>query len=548
MALPSLPGVPPIPSQAAPPPVVAAPAPAAAAPTDPAAPAQPPGPDPGRRAFFRSFGRQAFTTAAQVVGMTQAVSQATTNVAVNLAGLAVDPQGTAQRLGVTPAPSAVGANPATPAAGTSATPGQLPAPARPATPAGPPAQHKSPYRLSGDVLYLLDQRGLPEKLDEQVCRRASDVAFYLRVMAVRGGPLMAQLSAYGLALTAKEFAPRAYHARQAEWKRCCRALVAARPGSRMIRFAIDRMSAIHDTFGPDADPVEVANRLRREADSLAMEAQLDHATIARHLAARLPNPDGRPLQLLVHGAPGTSTGGHIGTALNAIALLAQDERRIKVWITETRPYLEGARLATWELGPTGVETIVLPDLAVGYLLDHETVDAVLLGAEWIAANGDTSNVAGSRVVAEMAAVGRRGSVPVYVAAPITTYDPAMADGDALPGELRPARELTQHLAGWKPERPVGLVPALDVIPVGRITAFVTEGGFVEPDPAALGAALAARTARRTPVGPPFVAASDEPAAAADDHGDGYFDDSDDPGPILEPDPDEQTTLGGSTPA
>ena len=192
------------------------------------------------------------------------------------------------------------------------------------------------------MLYLLDQRGLPDRLDEQVCRRGSDVAFYLRVMAVRGGPLMGQLAAYGLALTAREFVARTWHARQAEWKRVCRALVAARTGSRMLRFAIERMTALHDTFGPDADPLEVAaaaaSRGGHAGHGIAAGPRHDRAH-ARGAAAA-PGRTGR-CTLLVHGAPGTSTGGHIGTGLNAIALIAQEDVPVKVWVTETRPVPRG---------------------------------------------------------------------------------------------------------------------------------------------------------------------------------------------------------------
>jgi len=458
-------------------------------------------PDPGRRAFFKSFSRQAFNAAAQVVGVTNAVTKATTNVAVGVVGLAVNPDAAAEKLAAAPVQ-----------------PGRLPAPPAGAadTPGGQIARHKNPYRLMGDQLFLLDQRGLPDRLDEQVCRRGSDVAFYMRVMAVRGGPLMGQLAAYGLALTAREFTGRTWHARQAEWKRVCRALIAARPASRMLRFAVDRMTAIHATYGPDADPVTVADELRKQADALAMESQLDHATIARTLASLLPRPAGRPLQLLVHGAPGTSTGGYIGTGLNAIALVAQESVPIKVWVTETRPYFEGARLATWELAPTGADVTVLPDSAVGYLLDHETIDAVILGAEWIAANGDTSAIIGSRVVAELAALARRGPVPVFVAAPATTIDPAMADGDAMPSEMRPGRDIMAHLSGWKVERPNGYLPTADVVPAARITTLVTEQGAIAPEPAALAAALAARTARRAVVGPAYQPPAPVTASAADD--------------------------------
>lgn len=430
--------------------------------------------------------------------MANAVSSATTNVAVGVVGLAMDPEAAAERIAA-PAPTP------TPAAA-------------PAEVVRAPVGHRSPYRLEGDVLHLLDQRGLPDRLDEQICRRGSDVAFYLRVMAVRGGPIVGQLAAYGLAMTAKEFAVRTWPARQAEWKRVCRALMAARTGNRMLRFAIDRMSAVHDQFGPDTDPLVVAAAVRAEADALTTEAQLDHAATARTIAELLPRPDDRPLTLLVHGAPGTSTGGHIGTALTAIALLAQEERRIKVYVTETRPYLEGARLATWELGPTGVETVVIPDAAVGYVLDTLPVDAILLGADWIAANGDTSNTAGSRVIAEVAASARRGPVPVYVAAPATTIDPAMATGEGIPIELRPAREIVTHVTGWKPERPSALLPLQDVIPAARITAIVTELGALVPERDALLEAARTRAARRAPIAPAYVPPAPAPAGNAPDDG------------------------------
>lgn len=432
--------------------------------------------------------------------MANAVSQATTNVAVGVVGLAVDPEAAAERI----------LAPAAPEAATAADP-DVPVPAETAR---GPIGYRSPYRLDGDTLYLLDQRGLPDRLDEQICRRGSDVAFYLRVMAVRGGPIVGQLAAYGLAMTAKEFTARSWHARQAEWKRVCRALLAARTGNRMLRFALDRMTAIHDQYGPDADPLAVAATVRAEADTLTIEAQIDHATIARLLGELLPSPADRPLTLLVHGAPGTSTGGHIGTALNAIALLAQEELRIKVYVTETRPYLEGARLATWELGPTGVEIVVIPDAAVGYVLDTLPVDAVLLGADWIAANGDTSNTAGSRVIAEVAANARPGRVPVYVAAPATMIDPGMASGEGIPIELRPAREIVTHITGWKPERPSALLPSQDIIPARLITAIVTELGPLAPERETLLDAAHTRAARRTVPGPAYVAPPAAPAGSA----------------------------------
>ncbi len=156
----------------------------------------------------------------------------------------------------------------------------------------------------------------------------------------------------------------------------------------------------------------------------------------------LPRPEGRPLQVLIHGDPGALSAGLVGTAINGLDAACRRGPGVRVWVTETRPYLEGARLATWELANAGIEHTLLRRLGASRaLLEAETIDAVLLGAEWIAANGDTANVVGSRAVAELAATAPGGPLPVYVCTPITTFDPTMPDGAAIPRDLRPAREL-----------------------------------------------------------------------------------------------------------
>lgn len=463
----------------------------ASVPAAPASPA-PAGYDAGRRRFFRSFGRQTFDAAAQVVGIAGAVQGATTNIAVNVVGLVADPDGAARRIATDAPPGAP--------AGSVAAAGGRPVPAA-AGASDAPVAHRSPYRMDGDALILLDQRALPGALEEQIVRRGADVAYYARIHALAGGALLAQVAAYGIALTAKEVASRSYAARRAEHVRVTRAIAAARPSARMVRVAIARMSSVHDSFGPDDDPLAIAAALRREADRFAMDGQLDHATIARTVAARLPRPEDRPLGVLVHGAPGTSTGGHVGTALNALALVAQEERPLAVWVTEGRPQLTGARLATWELLAHGIDPVVVPDAAVGYLLDTQAVDVVLMGAEWIAADGSTGNTVGSRVVAEMAAAARRGPVPVWVTAPVETIDPGTDDPATIPAEVRHAREALTYVAGWRPARPNALVPTIDVVPAARIAAIVTEQGVHRADAAELAAALAARIARR-PAAPP----------------------------------------------
>jgi methylthioribose-1-phosphate isomerase len=279
----------------------------------------------------------------------------------------------------------------------------------------------------------------------------------------------------------------------------------------MPRWVIERMTATWEGASPEATGEAVADAMRREADAIAADAQLDHATIAHAVVDLLPIPDDRPLQLLVHGDPGAMTHGGVSTGIGAITMIATAGRKVRVWVTETRPYLEGARLAAWELSLAGVDYTILPDSAVGYLLEHEKIDAVLLGAEWIAANGDTANVIGSRAVAELAAIAPRDDapVPVYVCAPATTIDPQTQDGRAIPVELRPGRDLSTYLTGFRTDRITALNPATDVVPATRISAIVTEEGVLRaPFPEALAAAHAARESRRPP---PQAVAS--PAAA-----------------------------------
>jgi len=173
--------------------------------------------DTGRRQIFRLIGKQAIQTVTQVAGVATAVSQMPTNAAAGLMGLGLgNPRQNAEGMGAGPAPL----RPAGPAPSTANAP------------------YRSPYRVDGDVLYLVDQRRLPEVLEEQACRRGSDIAFYLRAAAARGGPLMAQLAAYGLAMTARESADRSALQRDSELRRVTRAIALSRPGSRMLDWSL----------------------------------------------------------------------------------------------------------------------------------------------------------------------------------------------------------------------------------------------------------------------------------------------------------------------
>lgn len=424
---------------------------------------------------------------AQVAGMASAVSQMPVNALTGLAELA------------SPQP-----------------PARLP-PSRPVSTATADAPYRSPYRVTEDAIHLLDQRKLPDAAEEQLCRRGSDVAFYLRVGAARGGPLMAQLAAYGLAFSAHDMRDRPPEARRAELRRVGRALIGARVGSRMLRWAVERAWALAEGLPETADGAEVAALLRTDADARAADADLDHALIARLLEGVLPRPEGRALEVLVHGDPGALTNGLVGPAFAALANRVAAGGAVRVWVTETRPQSEGARLASWELANLGFDHSVLPDAAVGALLEREPIDAVLLGADWVAANGDVAGVIGSRVVAGMAATASGGRVPVYVSSPITTFDATTPDGRAIPIDDRPGRELQTYATGTRLARAKAWNPGMDVMPGAWVDSIVTEMGVFAPtDTVGLTSAFDEREGRRPIEAHPVIEApASAPTGTAD---------------------------------
>jgi len=248
------------------------------------------------------------------------------------------------------------------------------------------------------------------------------------------------------------------------------------------------------------DGPAVAAALRAEAEAIIGEATLDHARLTRLGADLLPQPEGRPLRILTHCNTGPLAGGQIGTALGVVQALAADGRDVHVYVDETRPWLQGARLTAWELGHAGVPYTLLADAAAGWLLARGEVDAVLVGADRIAANGDTANKVGTYPLAVLAA---RHGVPFHVVAPTATLDADAADGAAIPVEMRSAAEVTSF-AGRRvaPAGAAALNPSFDVTPAELVTAIVTELGVLRaPYGPAIAAAIAEREARR-PAPPP----------------------------------------------
>lgn len=450
-----------------------------------------PGPDEqvdlGRRRFFRQLAADAFQAAATVVGAANAIQQ----TSIQTASAILDPASA-----VSYAPGTGGP------AGGDAVEAANPLP-------GSARGFRTAFRMEDDQLVLVDQRLLPGQLSEWTCRSAPEVAFAIREMVVRGAPAIGQAAAYGLALTARRVVDARPFARRATISAGANALRHARPTAVNLAWAVDRMLARMVAVGDvDADGAAIADALRAEADAICFEATRDHELLAEHGLALLPQPTDRPIRVLTHCNTGPLACGQFGTALGVVQAAVHAGLAIHVHIDETRPYLQGARLTAWELEQAGVPYTIIPDGAAGALLASGEIEAVLVGADRVAANGDTANKIGTYPLAVMAA---RHRVPFYVCAPLSSVDLDTADGGSIPIEERSADEVLE-IRGIRiaPPGATAWNPAFDVTPAELISAIVTEEGALQaPFAPALTAAHDAKAARAV-APPPFAGFAADP--------------------------------------
>jgi methylthioribose-1-phosphate isomerase len=425
--------------------------------------------DAGRRRFFRQFAGELFQSAATVVGAAQVLQRASAEAASAI----LDPDS----LGGTPPGGAAGGMGA-------------------AAAASAPTGFRTPFRESPGVLHLIDQRKLPDALVEVDCKSAAEVSFAIREMTIRGAPAIGQAAAIGLALTASKARTMKPYARRATLRGAANGLINARPTAVNLRWAVERLMARYFAIGDlSEDGDAIADAMRAEADAIVFEATEDHGRLATFGLAALDFPADRPMHILTHCNTGPLACGQFGTALGVIQAAHQAERSIHVWVDETRPYLQGARLTAWELAQAGVPHTLLPDVAAGHLMARGEVDAIIVGADRIAANGDTANKVGTYTLAVLAA---RHGIPFYVAAPISTVDLATPDGSAIPIEERKADEvlLVRGVRIAPPDTDVRN-PSFDVTPAELISGIITDEGVVAaPYDNGLAAAVASREARR----------------------------------------------------
>jgi methylthioribose-1-phosphate isomerase len=345
------------------------------------------------------------------------------------------------------------------------------------------------------ALLVIDQRRLPHELVEVEVRSAGDAAAAIRDMVVRGAPAIGQVAAIGYAFSARAATESRPEVRQAILRGAASQLIAARPTAVNLRWAVDRLTNRYaELEARRTDGAAIAQALRMAADRIVFETTTDHGRLAEHGLAALPVPDGRPLRILTHCNTGPLACGQFGTALGIVQAAHHAGRAVHVWVDETRPYLQGARLTAWELAQARVPHALIADGAAGHFIARGEVDVILVGADRIAANGDTANKIGTYPLAVLAS---RHDVPFLVAAPLSSVDLGTPDGVAIPIEERSPEEVTD-LRGLRiaPPGTPARNPAFDVTPAELISAIVTEEGvLVTPFEPALWAAVERRAAR-----------------------------------------------------
>src|SRR5712691_11184600 len=319
---------------------------------------------------------------------------------------------------------------------------------------------------------IIDQRALPEAEITRDLESAESVADAIRQLQVRGAPLIGIAAAMGLVTGMGEHRTAARADFLSRLKSLADMLNASRPTAVNLRWALDRMVRVAEaTTGEGADLWE---RLRVEATAIWEEDRAMCRKIGEHGLTLLS--DGA--NVLTHCNTGALATGGIGTALAPIYLAHERGRRVHVYVDETRPLLQGARLTMWELGHAGISCTLITDAVAATLMRQAKVDVVLVGADRICANGDFANKIGTYGLAVLA---RHHAVPFYCAAPWSSVDPTLADGDLIPIEQRGAQEVTV-MAGRPiaPDGAAALNPAFDVTPARYVTGFITDRGVVQP--------------------------------------------------------------------
>jgi methylthioribose-1-phosphate isomerase len=319
-------------------------------------------------------------------------------------------------------------------------------------------------------LHLLDQRLLPFKKVYVKCRTLADVTKAIKNMTVRGAPLIGIVAAYGMYLGIREIPRSRKTIRESDVARVYRSLAATRPTAVNLTWALDRMVNVYRRFKESDD---VLDFLLQTAIAIHVEDIENNRVLGQHGAELIDDGD----VILTHCNAGSLATGGYGTALGVIRAAHESGKRIRVVATETRPYLQGARLTAWELHEEGIDVEIIPDNHVGLFCARGIVNKVVVGADRIARNGDVANKVGTYMVALAA---NQHDIPFFVAAPLSTFDRTMKSGRQMEIEERSGKEVTCLLGRQLTLRQIrARYFGFDVTPARFISYIITEKGLLE---------------------------------------------------------------------
>jgi len=325
----------------------------------------------------------------------------------------------------------------------------------------------------GRSVVMIDQRKLPGQETYVCCRTYIQVAQAIEKMVIRGAPAIGIAAAYGLVLGVMAMTAAAGRSLDRDFEKVYKRLERTRPTARNLFWALERMKAAYErTRAQGLRAIRAA--LLAEAKAIEIEDAEMNRAIGRH--GRVLLRDG--WTVLTHCNAGSLATAAYGTALGIVRAAVEEGKRLRVFAGETRPFLQGARLTVWELDRDGIPVVLITDSMAGWFMRRGEIDAVVVGADRIARNGDTANKIGTYTAAVLA---KENGIPFYVAAPVSTVDLSLADGAGIPIEERNPDEVRQA-GGRLVTLPCVDVrnPAFDVTPAAYITAIITERGVHRP--------------------------------------------------------------------
>jgi methylthioribose-1-phosphate isomerase len=322
---------------------------------------------------------------------------------------------------------------------------------------------------------MIDQRKLPMVEEYPVFKTYEEVAEAIRAMVIRGAPAIGVAAAMGVALGVRDSKAKNVAELQEDFKQIANTLASTRPTAVNLFWAIERMKRLFKEIATNgADKRKVAETLIEEALAIQAEDIDSNKRMGRFGQELLPNSG----TILTHCNAGALATAGYGTALGVIRAAVENGKNLRVIADETRPFLQGARLTAWELWKDDIDVRVISDNMAGSFMRQGLIDAVIVGADRIAANGDVANKIGTYPVAVLA---RQHEIPFYVAAPFSTLDLKIPDGSHIPIEERDPTEVT-HISGVRvvPDGVSVFNPAFDVTPNEFVTAIITDRGVAHP--------------------------------------------------------------------